>query len=295
MNCPRMNPAVLSQARKDFIQELIDTGTLAISDKGIASNADKNSRASRDVALHLAENLGVPVRQKLAGQTAGSNFENAVGTFLRTTIRSMAAVQPGNWFVDVVGSSHRASHVARYEPYLHLGDLAVEIENKPTLAAVLWNSYSIAPDILVTRDAYSDEALNAELEFVDEQAGLLSPMRASNTQPSSSRFLHAVVSCKFTMRSDRAQNTRSEALNLIRNRKGRAPHIIAITAEPMISRIASLALGTGDIDMVYHAALPELRNAVHEAGSEDAQEILEMLVHGRRLRDISDMPLDLIS
>lgn len=63
----------------------------------------------------------------------------------------------------------------------------------------------------------------------------------------------------------------------------------------MISRIASLALGTGDIDMVYHAALPELRNAVHEAGSEDAQEILEMLVHGRRLRDISDMPLDLIS
>lgn len=290
-----MNSAVLSQARKDFIQELIDTGTLAISDKGIASNADRGSQASREVALHLANNLGVPVRQKLAGQTMGKNFENAVGTFLCTTIQSMAAVQPGNWFVDVVGSSRREGHVACYEPYRHLGKLAVEIEKKRTLAAVLGNSYSISPDILVTRDAYSDEALNAQLEFVDEQAGLLSPMRASNTQPSAPRFLHAVVSCKFTMRSDRAQNTRSEALNLIRNRKGRAPHIIAITAEPMISRIASLALGTGDIDMVYHAALPELRKAVHEAGSEDAQEILEMLVDGQRLRDIADMPLDLIS
>lgn len=31
---------------------------------------------------------------------------------------------------------------------------------------------------------------------------------------------HASISAKFTMRSDRAQNSRTEALNLIRNRKG---------------------------------------------------------------------------
>lgn len=46
--------------------------------------------------------------------------------------------------------------------------------------------------------------------------------------------------------------------NLIRNRKGNLPHIVVVTGEPMPARIASLALGTGDIDCVYHFALYEL-------------------------------------
>ena len=79
------------------------------------------------------------------------------------------------------------------------------------------------------------------------------------------------------MRSDRAQNSRTEALNLIRNRKGHLPHIVVVTAEPMPNRLASLALGTGDIDCVYHFALYELIRAVKEAGSEDAAETLETL------------------
>ena len=54
-----------------------------------------------------------------------------------------------------------------------------------------------------------------------------------------------------------------------------------------------LALGTGDIDCVYHFALYELIRAVKEVGSEDAAETLETLVQGKRLKDISDLPLDL--
>ena len=42
-------------------------------------------------------------------------------------------------------------------------------------------------------------------------------------------ILHASVSAKYTMRSDRAQNSRTEALNLIRNRKGHLPHIVVVT------------------------------------------------------------------
>ena len=106
-------------------------------------------------------------------------------------------------------------------------------------------------------------------------------------------LLHASVSAKYTMRSDRAQNSRTEALNLIRNRKGHLPHIVVVTAEPMPNRLASLALGTGDIDCVYHFALYELMRAVIEVGSEDAVETLETLVQGKRLKDISDLPLDL--
>jgi hypothetical protein len=98
------------------------------------------------------------------------------------------------------------------------------------------------------------------------------------------------------LRSDRAQNARTEALNLIRNRNGRVPHIVAITAEPTPKRIASIALGSSDIDCIYHVALPELREAVAESleGRRSEQlEDLDMLIQGKRLRDISDLPLDL--
>ena len=99
-------------------------------------------------------------------------------------------------------------------------------------------------------------------------------------------ILHASVSAKWTMRSDRAQNSRTEALNLIRNRKGHLPHIVVVTGEPLPSRLASLALGTGDIDCVYHFALYELLDAVRDYDSherEDIIETLENLVEGKRL------------
>ena len=95
------------------------------------------------------------------------------------------------------------------------------------------------------------------------------------------------------MRSDRAQNTRTEALNLIRGRKGRSPHIVAVTAEPLPSRISSLALGTGDLDCVYHFALYELLEAIQLSDHDDAKELIDIMIEGKRLKDISDLPLDL--
>jgi hypothetical protein len=68
---------------------------------------------------------------------------------------------------------------------------------------------------------------------------------------------------------------------------------VAVTAEPTASRIASLALGTGDIDCVYHFALNELQETVNSIMDETQLEMLNMLIDGRRLRDISDLPFDL--
>lgn len=69
--------------------------------------------------------------------------------------------------------------------------------------------------------------------------------------------------------------------------------VAVVTGEPLPSRIASLALGTGDIDCVYHFALYELVESVKECGAEDALEMLDILIKGKRLKDISDLPLDL--
>ena len=80
---------------------------------------------------------------------------------------------------------------------------------------------------------------------------------------------------------------------MIRNRKGNLPHIVAVVAEPLPTRIATLALGTGDKDCVYHFALPELKSAIENSGNEDQMDMLANMIEGNRLRDISDLPFDL--
>jgi hypothetical protein len=63
----------------------------------------------------------------------------------------------------------------------------------------------------------------------------------------------------------------------------------------MPTRIASIALGTGDLDCTYHGALYELVAAVEGTGNEDQNDMLKTLVEGKRLRDISDLPFDLVT
>lgn len=159
------------------------------------------------------------------------------------------------------------------------------------LAAALGNDYTIMPDVIISRLPLEDDELNASIKLVDENTCLKTAIRKSN---GGKPILHASISSKWTIRSDRSQNSRTEALNLIRNRKGHLPHIVVVTAEPLPSRISSIALGTGDIDCVYHFALYELESIVNAIGSEDSIEMLKIMIDGKRLKDISDLPLDIV-
>ncbi len=186
--------------------------------------------------------------------------------------------------------------ISNFQQYHHLLKLAERAKKDPELRAVLGGDYFIEPDVVLVRQAETDERINAPAAFVSEDVATLTPLRAANPSSEPGGFLHATISCKWTIRSDRSQNARSEALNLIRNRNGHVPHIVAITAEPMPKRIASIAQGSADLDCVYHVALPELKSAVAESveGTRSEQgEDLEMLIAAKRLRDIADLPLDL--
>lgn len=162
------------------------------------------------------------------------------------------------------------------------------------MASSLGRDYIIKPDIVVGRALLSDEEINEQRMFVSGAEGIaeFAVLRQTNSRHQHP-ILHASISCTWTLRSDRSQNARTEALNLIRNRKGPLPHIVAVTAEPLPTRLAALALGTGDLDCVYHFALPELRESIAHIQNEDQMDMLDMLIEGRRLRDISDLPLDL--
>lgn len=261
----------------------------------VASNADTSSRGSKAIAKRIVDILveeqqhKINVVEKISGQTLGKQFEMLTMEFLQATFPYLQNLYPGKWSILQLGNNNKLK-TSDFEQYEHLAYLSALTAENAQLAAALGNDYLVAPDVVVYRELYEDAEINQNQCIVDNNVSKMADIRKNN---GGKPLLHASVSAKYTMRSDRAQNSRTEALNLIRNRKGHLPHIVVVTAEPMPNRLASLALGTGDIDCVYHFALYELIRAVKEVGSEDAIELLDTLVSGKRLKDISDLPLDL--
>ena len=286
-----MDNALIREARAAYHRALVDTGVLTLTN-GVASNADSSNAPSRAIAASVAVRLGASEGVKAKGQTSGKQFEFLTMQFLRDTFPHLQHLRPGTWEILNLGnqSAIKTSDFAQYE---HLAYLAQLMEANKQLSTMLGNDYMVAPDVVVYRALYEDEEINSGRVFIDDGICRMADLRKKN---GGKPILHASVSAKWTMRSDRAQNSRTEALNLIRNRKGHLPHIVVVTGEPLPSRIASLALGTGDVDCVYHFALYELIEAVREyseQGREDVLETLMNLVEGKRLKDISDLPLDL--
>lgn len=281
--------SLIAQERKKYHESLLREGVLTIDKNGIPSNADKSSKLSVRIALGVANRLMAETHDKSVGQTSGAKFEQLNMEFLSNTFPKLQNLRPGTWHITKLGNrnSMKTSSFAQYEHLDYLNRLTAYDKK---LAASMGNDYMVAPDVVVYRETVSDEDINETQVFVDDTVCTMADLRKKNGELP---ILHASVSAKWTMRSDRAQNSRTEALNLIRNRKGNLPHIVVVTGEPMPARIASLALGTGDIDCVYHFALYELVDAVKEIEAEDALEMLNVLIEGKRLKDISDLPMDL--
>ncbi len=219
----------------------------------------------------------------------GNNFEKVVEAFLKESFTALSEFRPGCWRIFQVGSRN-GNEISQFGQYSHLREIADVLSKNKALAASLGNEYSISPDIIVARELVTDDQFNRSTFLVDGDVAKAADLRDG---PGKLPLLHASVSTKWTLRSDRAQNARSEALNLIRNRKGRTPHIVLVTGEPTPSRLSSIALGTGDMDCVYHFALYELVAAAQKLNNDEALSMLDILIGGKRLKDISDLPLDL--
>ena len=252
---------------------------------------DKDSKASVNIGFKILDFIGAPViNERQSEQTVGNLFEEITKDFIEDCFVKFAHLRPGEW---VYSTNH--TEISRFEQYEHLAHIDEIIKGDKELSTALGRDYIVKPDIIVARYPVPDSKFN-ELESIIESGDMVSrltPLRSDNFPTLGKKILHASISCKWTIRSDRSQNTRTEALNLIRNRKGNLPHVVAVTAEPLPTRIAAHALGTGDLDCVYHFALDELQKSVQATNNEDQKDILDIMVNGKRLRDISDLPFDL--
>ena len=291
-----MTESLISLARKALHSSLLDS-ILHIDPKGAPTNADTGNQLSRQVALRQLSLIGSPAQRKRPlPQQSGRQFELKCTKFVNDTFLALQHLRPGVWKVYRSGQG-LSTKISEFSQYSHITILDNAAKANPQIAAALGQDYLIDSDVVIIRMPEPDDRINVKEVLVTDSESKLSALRQSANQKP---ILHASISCKWTIRSDRAQNVRSEGLTLVKNRKGRLPHVVAVTAEPLPTRIASIALGTGEIDCVYHFALYELEQAVTELAGESQKfkrslEQLTAMIEGDRLKDISDLPLDLVS
>jgi|SRR5579884_859800 len=242
--------------RPNFVQGLFGyrANAQGIPGQGNPNCSDAGTPVSVSISRAMFDALGIP--NGLAEPSdPGHLLEVGLRAWLTQELGTLAPMRA--WFLDP-----GAVRITEFDQYEHLARIEslVRQDASKMLRDEYGTDYLIAPDVTV---------------------GLDTPF---------GRYLHAMVSCKWTLRSDRAQNVRHEAILMIRHRRGRLPHIVAVTAEPLPSRVASLARGTGELDCTYHVCLPELTVAVAQTGSRDQRDILDELVFQNRLADISFLP-----
>ncbi len=282
--------SILGELRRFYHRDLFAQILARSAKTGEFNIADVGNESSKRIAASLVEVIGFPTAAKQpSSQASGSLFASLTRDFLSATFEHLRPIRPGKFHFTV---SQKKLGITDYDQFAHLLTLHNLLEEHKELRATLGGEYLITPDIVILKHPFEDDDINVSECVVneDEFVGSLSPLRKRITAKPT---LHASVSCKWTMRSDRAQNSRTEALNLIRNRKGQTPRIVAVTFEPLPTRLASLAIGTGDLDCTYHVCLHELQQVIKQLNLEDLDDLLDNLVSGRRLRDISDLPLDL--
>lgn len=287
--------ARLTEERRQFHADLLASKVLHFKKSGCANVADGGNQTSMALGRGVLEALQAETwGETVAPQTGGQRFEKAVEDFV---IRAFSMLDPFGGRSFTTSRRHR---ITAYHQYRPVDPKRLSGERHDALRQAFGGDYMVKPDILVERRALKLEELNSTGRIVDAEIGTRAAIRSA-TSP----ILHASISCKQTIRSDRSQNSRLEALNLLRMRIGRAPHIVVVTAEPLPTRIASVAMGTGDFDCTYHIALPELyaaMEAYHAAATNDRAakdrgrqkwELQQMIDNGR-LKDIADLPLDLL-
>ncbi|MGH2549359.1 MAG: NgoMIV family type II restriction endonuclease [Thermomicrobiales bacterium] len=233
--------------------------------------ADMSSTPCMHLASYAYETLGVP-RSRIRDAELDDAAPESSGAALERVIESDLGSRLAQRDPDRTWMVSRAGSVADYAQFTHLNDLQRLLEKTPVLRSTFAGDYQVKSDVYVG----VENSANA-----DERP-----------------FLHAAISSKWTIRSDRVQNVRHEFATLVRNRRGRCPHLVLVTAEPLPSRLLSIARGTGEIDAVYHLLYDELDVAVSALCGDkglypDQRAAWEEMAKQKRLKPYSSLVDDL--
>lgn len=241
--------------------------------------SDRSNAPSMRIAAHMYETIDIPktkaaedLDDEADGESDDDDDEESSepGTILEKALKSdLKAALPAK-DPDRTWSVGRHLPVTGFAQFLHLSEIQAVLDEYPTLRSTFGGDYQIETDVCVGVENSADN--------------------------SAAPFLHAAISSKWTIRSDRVQNVRHEFATLVRNRRGRSPHLIAVTAEPLPTRLISIARGTGEVDNVYHLLYEQLEAAVQDLWdqlSKEQRAAWTEMTQQKRLRPYSSLVDDL--
>lgn len=233
------------------------------------NGVDVQNNESIWMATRILESLGKPNPNLMhdpdfnvpEAKASGKPLEDAVRDYLANELQRLDPSR--EWEV------RRDRNVWDFSQFEHLKALNDLIKEDENLRVTVGRSYTIKPDVTV--------GIKGTPTF--------------GTNP----WLHAAASCKWSIRSDRVQNIRHENNQLIRLRRGRLPHLVSVTAEPLPSRLISIARGTGEVDITYHIAFDQLTAAVAESDNKKERDEFDEIVGQNRLRDFKYIAEDFVT
>lgn len=270
---------------------------------GMPNTSDRSDKASVALGNALFEVLGVDPDHR-GDEPTGSPFALSVADHLAAQVNA----SPGRVIVE----PERPLNV--FQQYRHVGALAdIEIEQSPEYAKA-WRrlvaevrKQVTSPPRTVERveglvkgvdDAVAGDVLRRRraLSEVGAESLLKLDVTIADPQPGRLPELEVGLSLKWSLRTDRAQDCRSQGAKLSALRRGRMPHFAAVTMEPRPYMLNLLGGGSGDIDCVYHLDLRALTQAIDDVYGakvdKNAQRTVatfRRLVEQRRLRDYDEL------
>jgi hypothetical protein len=152
---------------------------------------------------------------------------------------------------------------------------------------------SLIGDVESVIDGEAEHLANLLAQVGDESLLGLDLTVSRATEPPARPQLAVGLSLKWSLRTDRAQDCRSQGAKMSALRRGRMPHFGVLTMEPRPYMLNLLGGGSGDVDCVYHLDLPALTAAVETVyvGPRRTanRDLFRRLVEQRRIRDYDEL------
>lgn len=257
---------------------------------GAPSTSDAGDPGSIEWGHALFEELGVP-RDKPELKNIGTQLEDAALAYLLTIAPQLVMRRSQS-----IRQFAQYQHLGAYQqfqneyrgPSQSLSDVEAYLEGLTKSRERTGALRSLRKAI---KAADADHQVVLELIAATAEESLLKLDLTIADADATPRLLLA-ASCKWSLRTDRAQDCITQGNKLAAMRRGSLPHFAVLTMEPRPAMLRLLAYGSGAVDCVYHVALPDLRRAAlkldQRKGTKSAREqreSLERMVAQGRLRD----------
>lgn len=267
---------------------------------GNPNTSDNNDALSIEWGRALFERLGVSPDAE-APELVGNLMEAAIAENLRD-IRGDLQIEQSRPAADFEQYEHLRvfqDFKSRYQgSHAALRQVEELSSDLPDSVAAIRLARAIE---MARRQAERDDELVSRLSSTMPEESLLRidvTVAERGSSGPSSPFLHAALSSKWSLRTDRAQDCVSQGSKLVAQRRGRMPHYAVVTMEPRPAMLRLIAYGSGSVDCVYHLALPQLLAAADvvasverrsRRGSWSPRVTLLRMVEQRRVRDYDEL------